>query len=245
MGTINLADLPPVLQNIIEPINKIVAKTMEITKLRLTITINTTYNIQLPNFNPNEPFSMVLPAPAIGPHGLYFVPGLVDVIPVHDDDLVSQSGVSETLNQERARLDGCSESGQAHYSSYGKEHSHAVVPKMDHNSIVKDKSSNTAIHNKSEMSLEFLSRIYSDAVARAVVYLEGVNTQICKALDEMRKVSPKGLGQMVLKLEDLKERYSQLVRSLNRLQNENFDYEIDTHPEFIQLKECSQKIISN
>ena len=251
--TIDPSDLPPVLQNIIEPMHKIVEKTTEITKLRLAgqFEINATYNVQLPNFNPNEPFSMVLPAPVIGPNGLVFVPQPVDFIPAYQNPMVAQSGVSETLNQESGmerEFYGYSESGQAHSSRHRKNYPDTVVPpckKFPQNSILNEKSSNTAIHKKSEMSLELLCKIYSVSVAKAVVYLEGVNEQICKALDEMRKVSPKDLGQMVLKLEDMKESYSQLVRSLRRLQNEGFNYEIDTHPEFIQLKEVSKKIISN
>ena len=71
MGTISFGDLPPLVQNIIGPIENIIVKTAEMIKLRilvLNVDLNVTINFK--DFNPIEagvPFKIPVPPPPFGP----------------------------------------------------------------------------------------------------------------------------------------------------------------------------------
>ena len=236
MGTVSLCDLPLLEQNIIEPIENIIIKTAEMIKLKiLFLHIDLNVTIDFKDLNPIEagvPFKIALPSPPIGPGGyLAIVPTGQSANPIAKQP--PNTGASEILSQEQKWKSQC----------YTKNLPDSE--NMNDISISNDKSLDMTISKKSAISPEYLTKTILSSVANGVVYLERAIEKISDALDKVREKQPKDLGQLATKLVILKENYTMLVKCLHRLQNENFDYNIATHPDFIQFKEYASKIITN
>ena len=94
----------------------------------------------------------------------------------------------------------------------------------------------------------YYQQVFSKFLNEGVVYFRKIEEKLAEKLYLVKKTSPKNIGQLIRKLEELKDNNAKLVEALHRLQTENFKSvttEVEHHPDFILLKECAEKIIQN
>jgi len=91
-------------------------------------------------------------------------------------------------------------------------------------------------------------KVFSKFLNDGIVYFRMIEQKISKTLDLVKRTPRKDLGQLVIKLEELRRNYDELVDTLHSLQLEEFKSvtkEVEQHPDFLRLKWTAQKIIQN